>query len=193
MACSFIDAEDDDIIILSDLDEIIDSRYADEIIELVRKHDIITVLLRQTEMYFNLFVELSKTPNHFLKGYRVYVMSGNYFNNMKMSSNELRLSGTFGKLVDKVYCYDKYVGFHHSWLGDRNYISNKLKSYAHDENDNDPNIYNNGEVNNNYVRDCIEQRKSIAGSSHRLYIDRNIELLRSVESLKDTEYNKYFL
>lgn len=35
--------QDDDILILSDVDEIIDSRYADQIISAVQKYDVVTI------------------------------------------------------------------------------------------------------------------------------------------------------
>ena len=46
---------DDDILILSDIDEIIDSRFSKEIIDEVEKRGIVTVKFHYSVFYFNLF------------------------------------------------------------------------------------------------------------------------------------------
>ena len=46
---------DEDIVILSDVDEIIDSRFSDQIVNEVKKRGIITVRLHFTLFYLNLF------------------------------------------------------------------------------------------------------------------------------------------
>ena len=94
----------------------------------------------------------------------------------------LRKLGERGKLLNTIYCPNEILGFHHSWIGDEIFISNKLKSYAHIEHSHLNNI--------DYIRKCIENRVSIF-PGHELYFDEELPMLESVRN--NTYYNKYLL
>lgn len=192
IACSYIDVDDRDIVILSDLDEIIDSRYADRIIHETQKRGIVTIKLHFTLFYFNLFSKNWGGPPSY--SYRTFIMTGRYFKSMFITSDRLRKKGEHGKLFSTVHCLEDTVGFHHSWLGDDRYVAEKLKSYAHDAGDHDSRVFSaDGSVNMDYVRECIEQKRSVFGPEHELYVNNDINLLESVEKCKLNSNSKYFI
>lgn len=191
-ACSYIDVDDNDIVILSDVDEIIDSRYADRIIHETRKCGIVTIKLHFTLFYFNLFSKNWGGPPSY--SYRTFIMTGRYFKSMYITSDQLRKKGEHGKLFSMVYCLEDIMGFHHSWLGDDRYVAEKLKSYSHDATDHDSRVFSaDGSVNVDYIRECIEQKRSVFGPEHELYADHTINLLESVEKLKHNNKSMYFI
>ena len=123
-SCSWIRPDDSDIVILSDIDEILDYKRIDEVIDKVKQHQIVTVRLHFTLFYFNLFSKnWSGAPDY---SYRVFVMTGKYFNELKISSDKLRKLGESGALINQIYCLDGFSGFHHSWLGDRDFVVKKI-------------------------------------------------------------------
>lgn len=189
MSCSFIDPMADDIVILSDIDEIIDSNYADRLISEVKKRSIITVKLHFTCFYFDLYLKNRGGPDGF--GYRVYIMTGDYFNQMKVTSDQLRKKGERSELFKDVYCVeDVKVGFHHSWLGDVDQIQWKLILYAHGPEDHDGLLFSNGKVNTDRIKECIKNKKSLYGPGPELYIDSSIKLMESVELIRK-KYNQF--
>lgn len=174
--------KDDDIIILSDIDEIIDSRFSEKIINKVYEHEIITIPIHFTLFYFNLFSkDWGGAPNY---SYRVFIMTGKKFKKLNMTLDELRKLGEQEKLLEKIYCLNEFAGFHHSWLGDEKFILNKLNSYAHLEHKELANI--------EYIKDCLKKNKSIF-PGHKLEINNEIKQLISVEEVKKKELLKYFL
>lgn len=183
-ACNVTKVKDDDIVILCDVDEILDSRMIDKVIDEVKKHDIVTGKLHFTLYYFNLFSLNWGGPEDY--SYRMFIMTGKYFNNMKISSDELRKKGESGKLYNEVYQMDDFIGFHHSWLGDTKFVSEKMEAYAHEkEHDNRRNI--------EFIKKCIDSNESIF-SNHKLGKNENIKLLISVEKYRDNvKYSKFFL
>lgn len=181
-SCKNINPKDDDIVILSDIDEIIDSRYAQKIISEVKKRGIITIKLHFTLFYFNLFSYNWGGPKDY--SYRVFIMTGEYFKNMNITSDELRKLGEQGKLYDKVYCLDEICGYHHSWLGDENFILNKIKSYAHTEHAKFADI--------NYIKECLQNKKSIF-PEHDLRVRNDVELVETIAIKKNSLLQKYFI
>ncbi len=191
LASSWVRPNDDDIVILSDIDEIIDSSRIDEIINQVAKHQIITIKIQFTLFYFNLFSKNWTGPPDY--SYRVFIMTGKYFNSMKISSDKLRKLGEHGALINEVHCLDGFSGFHHSWLGDHNFIAKKIMSYSHGPEDHDSRLFNSlGEVDIDYVEYCLRNCESIFGKEHSLYQDNKIQLLKSVNSIRD-KHPQYFL
>lgn len=181
-SCKYINPNDDDIVILSDIDEIIDSRYAEKIISEVKKRGIVTIKLYFTLFYLNLYSTNWGGPEDY--SYRVFIMTGKYFKNMDVSSDELRKLGEQGKLINKIYCLDEICGFHHSWLGDEEFILNKIKSYAHTEHSEYADI--------NYIKKCLKNKKSIF-PGHELVLRNDVELIESIKNKKDSLLKKYFL
>lgn len=181
-SCSHIDPEDDDIVILSDIDEVIDSRYADKIIYEVKKRGIVTIKLNFTLFYFNLFSVNWGGPKDY--SYRVFIMTGKYFKSMTISSDELRKLGEQGKLCNDIYCMEEICGFHHSWLGDENFIINKIKSYSHTEHSKYANI--------DYIKECLKNKKSIF-PGHDLIVRDDIEFIENVEKNRKSLLKNYFI
>lgn len=180
LSCSCIHPNDDDVVVLTDLDEIVDSRYADKVIEEVKKHQVVALKLHYTEYFFNLYVDYRLAPIHHWC-FRSYAMTGKYFNIMKTTSDQLRRMGTDGVLTNQVHCMEDYVGFHHSWIGDEQYCLNKLAAYSHDHNDHAPELYlNKNEVNVEFLNKCLHEKKSIWGKDHKLFADSSIKLMDSV-------------
>lgn len=191
IASSFIEFEDDDIIILSDIDEIIhkDSMY--KIISDVIKFGIITIRLHVTFYYLNLFLLNGAGPPNF--SYRVFIMTGKYFKKMQFTPDKLRKMGEAGKLTDQIYCSDEISGFHHTFLGDEKFIANKLKAYPHSIDDHHPNLFKkNGDVDINYLKYCLQNRVSIFGDNHKLEVNNLIPQLHTVESNR-SKYQNLFL
>jgi hypothetical protein len=190
-SCSWIAPQDDDIIILSDFDEIIDSRYSQQIIDETKKRGIVTIKLHFTLFYFNLFsMNWAGAPDY---SYRVFIMTGKFFKSMKFTSDELRKRGEQGKLYNEIHCLNGFFGFHHSWLGDADFIYQKLNAYAHEPHEHDMKIFdqNRNDYNKEYISRCIKQKKSIF-PDHKLYVDDNISLMESVLNLR-TKNNSYFI
>ena len=173
---------DDDILIFSDIDEIIDSRFANQIVDEVNKRGIVTVKLHFTSFYFNLFSKEWGGPKDY--SYRIFIVKGKVFREQwKSDYDTLRKAGENLKLMDKVYCIPDIAGFHHSWLGDENYISEKIAAYTHTEHA----VYNNKE----YIKECLNAGKSIF-PEQKLEIDNSIPLLDVVEASKQL-YSQYFI
>ncbi|WP_299824558.1 hypothetical protein [uncultured Pontibacter sp.] len=176
LAASFVDFDDEDIIILSDIDEIIDPVHADRIVEEVKKRKIMTVKIHFTLFYFNLFSKNWSGPADY--SYRICVIKGHEFRKKwKKDSDWLRKLGEGGKLTNEVYCPDKFMGFHHSWLGDENFISEKLNAYAHTEHREHNDLA--------HIKSCLKEGKSIF-PGHELEVNNSIKLLDAVEQYRRT-------
>ncbi len=134
---------DSDVIVLSDIDEILDPAHADEVIEAARKHGIISVEMHHTLFYLNLYstnwheVWPGSPPNY---AYRLFAMTGARFRELKRGSDNLRRRGEWGRLSSKVHLLKGFKGFHHSWLGDEAAALEKLQSYAHSVSEHRPDL-----------------------------------------------------
>lgn len=194
-ACQINQIDDDDIIILSDIDEIIDSRYATDLIELVKKHKIITIKLRFTMFFMNLFSTnwhevFTYTPRDY--AYRVFLIEGGYFKKMRFTSNKLRRLGEGGKLSSTVFCFDQFAGFHYSWLGGYKSALNKINAYAHDLKDHGNEIVDSSDVEE-YIKQKILNSESIF-DNHKLEITP-ADACPKLESIERNyqEYASYFI
>jgi hypothetical protein len=193
-----IHPNDDDIIILSDIDEIIDSRHAEYLIGLAKQHEVISVKLHFTMFYMNLFSlnwheVWPGSPKDY--GFRTFLMSGRYFNNLKYSSDKLRHLGEASKLVKTIFCPEEFMGFHHSWLGDEDAIYQKLMSYAHDIGDHGSEVQSAFEAGNikEYISSKLAKNESIF-PGHKL-LKKNfgdVKWLNSISNNMDS-YEKYFI
>lgn len=182
ISCSYGSINDDDIIVLSDIDEIIDSKFADELIDLTFHKSIITVKLYFTLCFLNLYSVKWSGPSDY--SYRVFLMTGKKFKDLAQDYDNLRKKGEHNLLINEIYCLNKIVGFHHSFLGDANFVKKKLLAYAHTE-------FRHLSTDE-YIKKCISERKSIY-PGHKLRIDRNIPLLRSINLLTEYEKKQFLL
>ena len=156
----------DDIVVLADVDEIVDSRHADEIISEARRHGVVSVRLRHTFFFLNLFSKRfhaawpGSPPDY---AYRVFVMTGDYFNRMRRSSDRLRRLGEWNRLGEEITLLDGYRGFHHSWLGDEYAAMAKLGAYAHRAEEHDPGLIDpaTGEYGLDRVAQAIREGRSL--------------------------------
>lgn len=143
--------KDDDILIFSDIDEIIDSNMSEYIINLVKKYEIITIRNIFTMIYFNLGVNNWGGPSDY--SYRIFCMTGKKYKELNITIDMLRKAGERGKLKGIVHESEKICGRHYSWIGNANFISNKIKSYSHVEHRYLDNI--------EYINNCLKYGKSI--------------------------------
>lgn len=182
---------DDDIIILSDIDEIIDSRYAEEILNAVEKYNAITIKVHFTNFYFNLYCPKWSGPEGY--SYRVFAIKGKYLKDKyKNDSDWIRKLGENGQLRNELKCLDGFKGFHHSWLGNVDFVKNKLESYAHSLDCHDKTILNtDGTINFDVLRKHIVKGKSIFGNT-QLVKDDSIRLLPQVEEMRLTNPELFF-
>lgn len=172
--------EDDDIIILSDIDEIIDPRKADMIIAAVEKHKIVTVRLNFSLLYFNLFSKNWSGPSDY--SYRIFIMKGSEFRKRNFDYDTLRKLGERSQLLNEVYCLPEICGFHHSWIGNKESIKAKLLAYSHVEH----RVLNDDQ----YIENCLRNGKSLF-DNHELCIDNSIELLEEIE-INRAQYKEFF-
>ncbi len=174
---------DEDIIILSDIDEIIDYKYFDEIIESTKKYGIVTINIYFTMFYFNLFCNKWSGPQKY--SYRIFCVRGDIMRKRFFNDSDfLRKQGEQFHLLDEVKCLDGMRGFHHSWLGDEKFVVNKLKSYAHTMDNHSLELYDNaGNININTIKQHIQNGISIFDNS-KLEINNEIKLLKEVENIK---------
>jgi hypothetical protein len=173
MSCIKDVVSDEDIVILSDIDEVIDSKFAQRIIDEVKKRDVITIKLHFTLFYFNLYSTNWGGPADY--SYRVFVVKGKVLKKWNFDYDSIRKAGERSELINQIYCIPEVCGFHHSWVGDKNLISEKLTSYAHTEhkflNDSD------------YIQKSLTDRVSIF-PGHELATDDTIKLLDSITENK---------
>ncbi|WP_160716841.1 hypothetical protein [Chitinophaga solisilvae] len=163
-------AGDDDIIILSDLDEFLDSRLADRIIDTVKKHQIITVKLHFSVFYLNLFSDKSHGVDDF--SYRTYIMTGKYFRKMPFTGDYLRKKGISGGLLKTVHCTEEFMGFHHSWLQPAANAFTKLKAF-------EANVKDKALIRSDFAEQCIRDKR-LPYLDASLYIDNEKPFLRCV-------------
>ena len=191
LACSNISPGKDDIVVLSDVDEIIDGRHWPEIIDEVKKHGIVTIGLHYTLYYFNLFSDNFAGPPDF--SYKVFAMTGQRFNEMKISSDRLRKLGEAGRLKDTVHRIPGIMGFHHSWLGDTDFIKAKLLSYSHDKKDHDSSLYSpDGSIDKERIDNLLLDKRSLFGEVNQLQIRNDIPQLRTVELQRHGSLSRFF-
>ena len=159
------DVADDDIVVLSDVDEIIDARRAGEVIAAAREHGVVSVRLHHTLFYLNLYsrnwdaVWPGSPPDY---AHRVFVMTGAYFRAMRETSDSLRQLGEGGRLIGKVPLVEGFCGFHHSWLGGEEAALAKIRSYAHSFDEHRADLVNaDGSLNEARLRACVKAGESI--------------------------------
>jgi len=164
---------DDDIVILSDVDEVLDSRHAERIVEETTKHGIITVKLHYSVFYLNLFAASNHGMPDF--SYRLYAMTGSRFRTLPFTPDYLRKRGIAGGLLREVYCVPEHMGFHHSWLEHAKNAFAKLTAFA-------ANVADRSIVDPAYVEKCLLDRR-LHYLDADLYIDNDKRFLRSLQEM----------
>lgn len=164
---------DDDIVILSDLDEVLDGRYADQIVEETRKRGIITVKLHYSVFYLNLFTASNHGTPHF--SYRLYVMTGRYFKTMPFTPDYLRKRGIEGGFLNEIHCLQEFMGFHHSWLEHDKTAFPKLKAF-------EANVQDRSIIDPGYAEKCLRDRR-LHYLKADLYIDNEKKFLGSLKEM----------
>lgn len=154
----------DDIVILGDLDEILDARHAQYLVDQTRKHGVISVKLHHTMFYLNLFSRnwhalWDNAPEDY--AYRVFLMTGAYFNTMRHTSDSLRRAGEWGRHAGKIHLEPDFMGFHHSWLGDSALAAQKLAAYAHSASDHRSDMGEDPEAVKTRIAQLIAAKQSL--------------------------------
>jgi hypothetical protein len=185
-----IKIQDSDIIIVSDIDEIINPRFSDEILMHAKQRGIVTIKMYNTVHYVNLLSSCGGPKDW---SYRVFIMTGAVYKNMNISVDQLRKKGERGQICNEVYCLPFFAGYHHSWLGDMDFLINKFNSYSHHPSEFNSKILmsDSNEFDVDYIKNCIANKKSIFNDGEILEI-LNSDLLDSVESLRITNPNLFF-
>lgn len=180
----------DDIVILSDIDEIVDARRADELVAMAKQNGVASVRLHHTLFYLNLYstnwheVWPGSPPDY---AHRVFAMTGEYFHTMRRTSDRLRKLGEWGKLDKEIALLDGFAGFHHSWLGDEQTAIDKLQSYSHSFSDHSAGLVNqDGTVNAAAMREAMQAGRSIfPDNTLELRSFDQLEPLQSVRDMAD--------
>jgi len=168
---------DDDVVVFSDIDEIIDWRQRDLLLDAVRRHGIVTIRLHVTVFFANLFsLDEGGPPGY---SYRVFLMRGKEFKRLGISSDTLRKRGEAGRLNGQIHCLDQTLGFHHSWLGDSDFILRKLNAYSHSKNEHDSSLLRDDQYSIERIQEALQQRKSLFAG--HLEAQPHIALLPAVE------------
>jgi len=169
---------DDDIIIVSDIDEIIDFNFFLEIKDLVKKKEIITLKFYQTFYYFNLF-EFNNNSGPKDWSYRTFIMTGKYFKQIK-SIEKLRIMGASNQLINKIYCPEKIMGFHHTWLLS-NDLDYKLSNYSHTIKEHKMLKNYKKNIDNKILLNIVKLKKNVI-EGNDLTENSQIKLLDSIEN-----------
>ncbi|WKB55686.1 hypothetical protein [Eleftheria terrae] len=165
--------EDEDIVILSDLDEVLDSRHADRIVEETRKRGVITVKLHYSVFYLNLFTASNHGMPDF--SYRVYVMTGRFFKTLPFTPDYLRKRGIEGGFLNEIHCLEEPAGFHHSWLDHQRTALDKLKAF-------EANVADRSIIDRGYIDRCLQDRR-LHYLDARLYIDDGKPFLGALQEM----------
>lgn len=183
-ALAQLDFDDDDIVILSDVDEILDSRHQDQLVACTQRHGMITVKLRVTHYRFDLFVRNWPGPDEY--SYRVFLMTGRKLRRLGSTSDQLRKLGESGRLMNEVYCIPRPMGFHHSWLGDAMAAQTKIHAYSHKLSDHTSILRTRlgARLRPDVLRRRVENRRPLFDGVE-LIEDGEIELLSAMSALGD--------
>lgn len=107
-------------------------------------------------------------------------MTGKYLKQIK-SIEKLRIMGVSNQLINKIYCPESIMGFHHTWLlsNDLNY---KLYNYSHTikEHAMFKNLKERNIDNKKFLKIVNSKKNILLGSD--LIINSQIKLLNSVEN-----------
>jgi len=183
---------DTDIALFSDIDEVIDSRCADRIVDETQKRGIVTIGMHVNVYYLNVFDFNDIGPREF--SYRVFAMTGRYMRTMEFGIDKLRKLGEGGALGDSVYRIPGLSGFHLSWIGDAQFAKSKMQAYAHEPEHFKSSIYrNDGVVDLSAVSDSMTNLHHPMNPRQRLEVRDDIPLLRTVESQRHGTLANYFL
>ncbi|MNI14663.1 hypothetical protein D3C73_679350 [compost metagenome] len=169
--------EDDDVIILADFDEIIDSRMADRIVSEVKRRQVITIKMHYSVFFLNLFCRSNHGAPHW--SYRVFAMTGRFFRSMPFSGDYLRKKGIAEGLYQDIYCLEEPAGFHHSWLDYRQTALPKLQAFA-------ANVKDKSIVNEDYIKQCLDDKK-LYYLDTELYVDNEKSFLPALKDIQTAD------
>lgn len=168
-----LDLKNEDILVISDVDEITDI----DLLKAVKNKDrIIDDLysLAQDCYYYNLNT-LNSTYFCFSK-----ILSFEVYKNMNISINDIRSTHTHKKTILR-------GGWHLSYFGDINFIKNKLENFSHQE-------YNNNNYNNDdYIRKNLENQIDLFGRNDQSFIKISIKNNTYLPHQYEKFLNKYIL
>lgn len=183
LACKVSAFGDEDVIILSDMDEIADARMADRLVDAVNQHGIVTAWMHYSFYFFNLFSVKWAGPVNY--GYRLFLIKGKRLREeWKLDADWLRKQGERGHLVGAVHCLEQFCGYHHSFLGDEEFIRQKMTDFSRSEKTLQC-------LNSSDIKRYLSEKRSIF-PGHELRVDNSIPQLRTVEQLR-SELNDYFV
>ena len=160
------DAAPDDIIMISDVDEIPDlnnfnfSLIDNWVFAFSLIHSMYKINLIRSDDWIG--TKLCKKKN---------LKSPQWLRSLKVNKKYsfLRLDKYFAKTYYSKFKVIKNSGWHFGWLKDVNEIIKKINSYAHTE-------HNTSEYNNfSYIDDCINKNISFLNNDEKLRIEKNLD------------------
>jgi hypothetical protein len=178
-ACAVLGGEvaDDDIVILSDVDEVLDSRHAGRIVDEVKRHGIVTVKLHYSVFYLNLFTASNHGVPDF--AYRLFAMTGRHFLTLPFSPDYLRKRGIEGGFLNEIHCIPEHMGFHHSWLEHERTALAKLQAFQ-------ANVADRSIIDPGYPAKCLADRR-LHYLDAELYVDDGKPFLRALREMETAD------
>lgn len=167
------EVDDDDIVILSDVDEVLDSRHAERIIDETRRHGILTVKLHYSVFYLNLFTASNHGVPDF--AYRLFAMTGRHLRTLPFTPDYLRKRGIEGGFAGEIHCIDEPMGFHHSWLEHEAKAHAKLLAFS-------ANVADRSIIDPAYPGKCLADRR-LHYLDAELYVDDDKVFLRALDEM----------
>jgi hypothetical protein len=125
LAMSYLEVADDDILIVTDVDEIINGENIEKIIAETRKHSIVRIGMRLFYYHINVIQPNFQWPHAYAATGRVCKESTLSF----LRTGSDRSSGVF----HTKFVYIPNCGNHFAWIGGTEKIKEKINNFAHEE------------------------------------------------------------
>jgi hypothetical protein len=107
------------------------------------------------------------------------VQTGKYFKQIK-SIEKLRIMGASNQLINKIYCSEKIMGFHHTWLLS-NDLDYKLSNYSHTIKEHKMLKNYKKNIDNKILLNIVKLKKNVI-EGNDLTENSQIKLLDSIEN-----------
>jgi beta-1,4-mannosyl-glycoprotein beta-1,4-N-acetylglucosaminyltransferase len=162
-----INLNDDDLIFISDVDEILDPNCLDKI----KNNDIYVNKIYNLfqVMYFYNLNNIST-----LEWNKSYVCPYNIYKKLNNTISEIRIKNSYSTLNEK-------CGWHLSYFGDKNFVYNKLLNFSHQE--------HNGNINIDDIEISINKNTS---PTPTIFVDLNVNNYKPIyNEIFFKKYTKY--
>lgn len=168
--------KDDDLLLISDVDEIVSRHYWTKILFYAKKKGVCSIRMRVLYYFINLFTPEDCTA---AKMYTGKMLRENGF-----TADAARQFTT--NVLPRVYSlYDSY-GWHFSYIGDKDFIRNKIQCFSHQE-------YNNDKwTSQEKIKTALLDRKDLFGRYSR-FTAHKIDKSWPLDMLNNPFWNSFTL